>query len=84
MGRKKNRRAEPAECVMGKGWQSLKTCLWPVSNVVLLLYQAGSTVARRQHSLVSDVEFSSVEFIAVPKQKALRKNVLKSNLIRLK
>ena len=33
----------------------------PISNVVLLPCLAGSTVARLQHDLVSDVAFNSVE-----------------------
>ena len=37
----------------------------PFSNVVLLPYSAGSTVARLQHDLVSDVEFNSVGLKAV-------------------
>ena len=45
--------------------------LRPVSNVMLLPYRAGSTVAQLKHGLASDLEFNSVEFIAVPKQNAL-------------
>ena len=41
------------------------TWLRPVSNVVLLSCLAGSTVARLQHDLVSDVELNSVELKAV-------------------
>ena len=39
--------------------------LRPVSIVVLLPCLAGSTVARLQHGLVSDVEFNPVELKAV-------------------
>ena len=54
-----------AHLLMHKKYLLCKS-LWPVSNIVLLPFQAGSTVARlqhdmHQHDLVSDVEFNSVE-----------------------